>query len=133
MDDGGLTVNSGYWLAVYQSFPVCAAEEVLDCFRERFISEVDANSIVLHLGREDIIPERDVATITRMSDPMEQNEHLHHCLKRSCTTDALRRACEIIISVRGNPRMAALGRDMKRLLEGKSSVCSCVSVCLCVI
>ena len=131
--DGGLTVNSRCWLALYQSFPVYAAEEVLDRFRERFISEVDAKSIVFDLRHEDIIPEGDVAVITRLSSSMEQNEYLHHRLKLYCTPDALRRACDIIISVKSNPRMKALGRDMKRMLEGKCSACSCVSVCLCVI
>ena len=34
--------------------------------------------------------------------------------------------CEVIIGVRGNPLMRALGADMKRMLEGKCCVCSCI-------
>ena len=43
--------------------------------------------------------------------------------------------CEVIIDEGGNPRMRALGADMKRMLEGKCCVCSCIhvrtSVCIC--
>ena len=34
--------------------------------------------------------------------------------------------CEVIIAVQNNPRMKDLGEDMKRMLEGKCCVCSCV-------
>ena len=38
-------------------------------------------------------------------------------MKRTCTKEALMRACGIIIEVKGNPKMKSLGEDMKRRLE----------------
>ena len=39
--------------------------------------------------------------------------------------------CEVIIAVQSNPRMKDLGEDMKKMLERKCSVCSCMCVFIC--
>ena len=84
---------------------------------------MDASSIVFELGDKSIISMGDFESITRSSDPMQQNQILHLALLSKCTINALKVVCDVIISVRGNPRMKALGRDMKTMLEGKCSVC----------
>ena len=108
---------SSLWL-----FPLCTAQQVLNHFRNQFIDYMDANAIVHDLKHEDIIGDGDLTTITRTPDARQQNQHLHACLLKKCTEDALRKMCGIIIDVQGNPRMKALGEDMKSMLEGKCCV-----------
>ena len=74
----------------------------------------------------------DLQHIKMNLDTTRQNQILHECLLRKCTEEALRRVCEIIIAVRGNPRMKALGRDMKSMLDSKCCVLVCTYVCMCV-
>ena len=93
------------------------AAAVLDHFWKQFSDEMDANAIVGELVHEHIIPESIEVEILRASSPKRQNEILHVGLKTSCTKEALMKACDIIIAVEGNSRMAALGADMKRCLE----------------
>ena len=83
---------------------------------------MDANAIVHDLKHQDIIGDGDLTTITRNPDARQQNQYLHACLLKKCTEDALRKMCGIIIDVQGNPRMKALGEDMKSMLEGKCCV-----------
>ena len=71
--------------------------------------------------------------ILREDSTKLQNEILHDCLKKRCTDDALRAVCDVIIGVNGNPRMRALGEDVKkRLMAGKWCVRACVRPCMCV-
>ena len=119
-------------VCVLQLFPVCAAEEVLNHFRDRFIAAVDANAIVFELSHEYIISDGVLHHIKMIFDRTQQNQILHDCLRRMCTEEALRRFCEIIIAVQGNPKMEALGRDMKSMLESKCCVLVCTYVCMCV-
>ena len=93
------------------------AEQVLDLFRDRFIAEVNAQSVVMDLLHSQTIPRDAVVTISQTNSPEEQNASLHYCLKQNCTVDSLKSACQIISAVKGNPRMVALGRDMLRYLE----------------
>ena len=83
---------------------------------------MDAHAIVHDLKLQDIIGDGDLTTITRNPDPRQQNQMLHVCLLKKCTEDALRKMCGIIIAVQGNPRMKALGEEMKSMLEGKCCV-----------
>ena len=103
-------------------FPFCAAQQVLDEFRDQFIEDMDSNAVVLDLLHYDIINRGDQRTITRTEDPTEQNKFLHLCLKEKCTEDAFRRVCDIISDVKGNPKMSALGTAMKwSLQKGRDS------------
>ena len=104
-----------------------AAEEILNEFRDRFISEMDANSVALDLFHFGIIPDGVQERIEKADSQRHRNSTLHKCLLRTCTNDAFMRACDIITSVQGNPKMSALGKDMQRRLE--SGVCVCVCVC----
>ena len=58
-----------------------------------------------------------------------QNEILHESLTKRCTDDALKAVCDVIIGVVGNPRMRALGEDMKKGLAA-GEWCACVHVAM---
>ena len=121
----------------------CVAEEVLVQFRDQFIRSMDADAVVYDLEYEGIISNGDLTKITTTPDTAIQNKILHACLKRKCDKDALARVCDMIITVQDNPKMAALGREMKCQLHkckcsGVFSACVCVSAfvhtnkCVCV-
>ena len=95
---------------------------VLDYFRERFIKEMDANTVVMEFEYKGIIPVGIQDTILKTDCPKLQNECLHAYLMKACTDDALKTACDVITGVRGNTRMQALGKEMKRKLE--TGVCA---------
>ena len=105
------------------------AEEVLEEYRDRFIAEMDANAVVFEFLNEGIIPEDVQRHISKTDDPKQQNKILHVHMVKTCTNEAMMTACGIITSVRGYPRMSALGKDMQRRLE--SGVCTCLCVCMC--
>ena len=71
----------------------------------------------MKLLHNDIIDEGDQKEVSNVSNPIEQNEILHLCLKKKCTNDALKTVCDVMIGVVGNPKMAALGTDMQKRLE----------------
>ena len=95
---------------------------VLDYFRERFIKEMDANTVVMEFEYKGIIPVGIRDTILKTDCPKLQNECLHAYLMKTCTDDALKTACDVITGVRGNTRMQTLGKEMKRKLE--TGVCA---------
>ena len=104
---------------VLQVFSCHAAEQVLDHFRDRFIAYIDAKTVVMELLNMGVIDEGIKNRILREDSTKLQNEILHDCLKKRCTDDALRAVCGVIIGVTGNPRMRALGEDIKkRLMAG---------------
>ena len=113
-------------VCVQQLSPFSAAEQVLDHFRNRFSNDVDASDIVTELERKTIILSSDRMRITSSPNRIQQNQILYKCLRRRCTKEALMAVCEVIITVQSNPRMKGLGKDMKRVLEGKCCVCSCL-------
>ena len=110
-------------------------EEVLSEYRVQFISEVDVNMVVMELLDKAIISDGVQESITKADGPRQRSEILYAYLKRTCTIEAFRSVCSIIASVRGNPKMSALGEDMQGRLE--SGVCvsvhvQYVSVCVCI-
>ena len=78
---------------------------------------MDAETVIFELLHKDIIDEGDLRTISRNPNPRQQNEYLHLCLRKKCTEVAFKTICDVISSVRGNPKMKALGETMKRGLE----------------
>ena len=110
-----------HWLVcILQVFSCHAAEQVVDHFRERFIADMDAKTVVMELLNIGVIDEGITNRIMREDSTKLQNEILHNCLKKTCTDDALTAVCDVIIGVCGNPRMRTLGKDMKgRLVAGK--------------
>ena len=94
-----------------------AAKQVLGDFRDKFIADVDANTVVWELLHKNIIPRGIQKSISKTDEPKQQNEILHDCLQRSCTKVALIKVCDIIVAVNGNPKMRDLGEAMKRRLH----------------
>ena len=86
---------------------------------------MDADSVVMELSHKGIIDAGDRQAIAMEHNPFMKNRILLSCLKKKCTDNALRTVCDVMIGVPGNPRMAALGNDMRRRLEmGKCGVCA---------
>ena len=120
-----------WFVYILQIFSCHAAEQVLDHFRDQFIADMDAKTVVMELLNIGAIDEGIKNRILREDSTKLQNEILHNCLKKRCTDDALRAVCDVIIGVSGNPRMRALGEDCKkRLVAGKWCVCVCVHSCV---
>ena len=105
---------------------------MLDYFREQFIADMDAKTVVMDLVYMGVIDEGIKNRILREDSTKLQNEILHDCLKKRCTDDALRAVCDVIIGVTGNPRMRALGEDIKRRLVAGiyCKWCACVHACV---
>ena len=102
---------------VLYALPFRAAAAVLDHFWEQFNDDMDAKAVVRELVQKQIIPQAVQVEISRETSPKQQNQILHAGLKKSCTKEALLRACDIIIAVKDNSRMRALGKAMKRQLQ----------------
>ena len=100
-----------------QLISFCAAQDILDNFRDSFIECVAAMKIVYNLEYANIISDGDVKRIERNPDTTQQNQILHRCLKQSCDEKALMEVCDMMIAVRGNRRMNTLGNDMRHQLE----------------
>ena len=84
---------------------------------------MDANAIVWELLHKDIISCGVQERISKTDEPKQRNEILHNCLQRTSTKEALMEVCDIIVAVRGHPKMQNLGEDMKcRLRTGKCVV-----------
>ena len=111
-------------------FSFLLAEEVLLFFRDRFILEVDSDSIFMELLHRGIIDEGDQKEMFGVHDPKAKNEILHERLKK-CTNDALRTVCDVMIEVASNPKMAVLGNDMKQRLETGNGMCACTYMGVC--
>ena len=97
-------------------FPFHTAE-FLDHVRQQFTADVDASTIVLELEHRGIISNGDQKTISRTEDNTQQSQLLHACLKKTCDAKALTDVCDIIATVKGNPRMKSFGEHMKREWE----------------
>ena len=75
--------------------------------------EVDASTVVLELEHRGIISNGDQKTISQNEDNTQQSLLLHACLKKICDPKALKDVCDIISTVKGNPRMKLFGEHMK--------------------
>ena len=78
---------------------------------------MDANVIIYQLEYEQIISDGNRKEIESKSSAEQQNLCLHSCLRRTCTKEALMRVCNIVIDVKGNPKMKAFGKKMKGRLD----------------
>lgn len=129
LEGGTIYSDNGCWQIVSQSSPFFAVNQVLADFRDRFIREVDADTIVYDLKNGKIIADGDVKAIRKEDNQKLKNEILHDRLVATCTKKAWVKVCDIIMAVQGNPKMEELGEAMKSMLEGKCCVCSCMLVC----
>ena len=105
-------------------------EKILSEFREQFISDMNVNMVVMELLHKKIISDGVQVSIEKADGPRHRSEILHEYLKRTCTEEAFRTVCAIIASVRGDPKMSALGKDMQRSLESGVCVCACPYACI---
>ena len=79
---------------------------------------MDPHAVVNELQHKGIIPQGDQVEISRTKGDRQKNQLLHQCLVRTCTREALIRACGIIIAeAEGNDKMKSFGEAMKRKLE----------------
>ena len=69
---------------------------------------MDAVAVVYDLLDKGTINEGDKKDITKESNRDEQNKILRLILKQKCTNKGLMDVCDMIIAVKGNPRMTAL-------------------------
>ena len=74
---------------------------------------MDASTIVLELEHRGIISDGDQKTIRQEVKATLQAQLLHACLKKTCDAKALTDVCDIIATVKGNPRMKSFGEHMK--------------------
>ena len=91
---------------------------------------MDANAVFRDLFHHGIISDGDQESIAKANGRTQQNTILHACLLRTCTNEALLRACGIMVFVRGNPKMSVLGADMQKRLESGVCAYACVYVCV---
>ena len=83
---------------------------------------MDAVAVVYDLLDKGTINEGDKKDITKESNRDEQNKILRLILKQKCTNKGLMDVCDMIIAVKGNPRMTALGEAMKKELLASKCV-----------
>ena len=83
---------------------------------------MDANAVVWELSHKDIISRGVQERISKADEPKQRNEILHDWLQRTSTKEALMEACDIIVAVRGHPKMQDLGKAMKRRLHTSKCV-----------
>ena len=105
------------------------AEGILDLFRDQFLKDVDAKAVVGELKQKGIVPQSCQEKVAKADGYRQRNEILHDCLKRTCTKEALIKACDIIIELaeggeENNPKMRKVGEDMKMKLGTGKTICT---------
>ena len=116
--------------------PFLPAEDILDLFREQFLKYVDAQAVVGELMQKDIVPQSCQEKVAKADGYRQRNEILHDCLKRTCTREALTKACDIIIELTeegsdtSNPKMKKVGEDMKMKLGAGKTICALFPLCV---
>lgn len=78
---------------------------------------MDANTVVHEFAYQNIIPDGIETRVLAAMSARQQNEILHNYLLKTSTNESFLTTCDIIIEVQGNPRMRALGEEMKKELE----------------
>ena len=100
--------------------PQCGA--IIEKYKDRFLSYIDARAIVTRLYIEKVIPDT-VSHKIQQSAPSEANEVLFLHLRSHSSLGTLHKLCDVMISTSGYPMMNELGRYMKDNL----TTVSCVS------
>ena len=101
-------------------FPFHTAE-FLHHWRQQFVENVKATAIIFELEHQGIISDGDLEKISQKDDSSQQSQLLLACLKKKCDAKALTAVCDIIATVKANPRMKSFGEHMKT--EWEKSVC----------
>ena len=76
-----------------------------------------ASTVVHELAYQGIIPDDIKARVLTTMSARQQNDILHNHLLETSTSESFLTTCDIIIQIQGNPRMRALGEEMKKELE----------------
>ena len=100
--------------------PQCGA--IIDKYKDRFKVCIDARAIARKLEIAEVIPNR-VSFEIENSAPDDANDLLFLHLQSHLSPEALHKLCDVMISMRGYPKMNELGRFMKDDL----TTVSCVS------
>ena len=109
---------------------ILPAEDILDLYRDQFLKDVDAQAVVGELKQKGIVPQSCQENVAKANGYRQRNEILHDCLKRTCTREALSKACDIIIALaetggaESNPKMKQVGEDMKSKLGAGKTICA---------
>ena len=111
------------------------AEDILDLVRKQFLKDVDAQAVVGELRQNGIVPQSCQEKVAKADGFRQRNEILHDCLKRTCTREALIKACDIIIELaeggeENNPKMKKVGEDMKMKLGTGKTTCALFRLCV---
>ena len=78
---------------------------------------MDANDVIGDLLHNDIISLATHEKISLCNCPKQRSGILHKHLIHTSTDESFIKACDIIIKVKGNPKMTDLGKHMKKKLE----------------
>ena len=114
-----------------------SAQQVLTDFYDDFLEKIEANVVIMGLQERNIVADGDVKTIFLQTAQKLQNEILHGVLKKKCTDEAFKVACDVIIKADpSNAVMVDLAKNMKRSLQsytGKWCICAhvCMHACVC--
>ena len=74
---------------------------------------MDASTVVFELEHQGIISDGDQRTIRQEVNATLQAQLLHACLKKTCDPKALTDVCDIIATVKGNPKMKLFGEHIE--------------------
>ena len=99
--------------------PQCGA--IIEKYKDRFLVCIDARAIARRLEIEEVIPNR-VSFKIENSAPDDANDHLFLHLRSHASRETLHKLCDVMISMRGYPKMNELGRVMKDDLTTVSCV-----------
>ena len=97
---------------------------------------MDAQAVVGELRQNGIVPQSCQEKVAKADGYRQRNEILHDCLKRTCTREALIKACDIIIelaeegSEESNPNMKKVAEDMKKKLGTGNTTCASSHLCV---
>ena len=112
------------------------AKDILDLFCKQFLTDVDAKVVGGELKHNGIVPQSCQEKVAKADGYRQRNEILHDCLKRTCTREALIKACDIIIELaeeggeESNPNMKKVGEDMKMRLGAGKTICALFHLCV---
>ena len=103
------------------SFPDSQCGAVIEKYKDRCLSYIDACAIVTRLEIEKVIPDTVSHKIQR-SAPSEANEVLFLHLRSHSSLETLHKLCDVMISKSGYPKMNELGQFIKDNLPTVSCV-----------
>ena len=119
-----------------ESFPDPQCGAIIEKYKDRLLSYIDARAIVTRLEIEEVIPDT-VSHKIQQSAPSVANEVLFLHLRSHSSPETLHKLCDVMIGMSGYPKMNKLGRLMKDNLTAVSCVAesskhtfSC-TVCFC--